>query len=366
MKQPFLTIGIPTWNRFLPLQENLLALIKEISTSFADEVEIFVSDNASTDQTESVCLSLCKEYYFIRYHRNPENYGANVNFQNVIQMARGEYVWLLGDDDLIVPGSIAKIIHDIRSNHFPDIIIGGAILDTTGERVHLRGINQTALLNYKDAFTNYSIVDMCGKISVLLFKKTTIDPILPIAWPIITRLNSPWPHLVWILLMIKEGKSLALSYGISFYLSKNWHNLLFDGARLSHILFIETLYLVEALKNHLDPEIYSILMRNTVKLQRGELIRCVIYATYRNNYFESLREGIRSLRKLPGLRNRLDFFTFYFLPILLPTFFRRSCCDLGYSLFPKWERYRRLIRNLRESKKLSMTAKERTFNKAGL
>lgn len=370
MNKPFLTIAIPTWNRHKPLQENLLSLIKEIGNTLDDKVEVLVSDNASTDETESLCNNLCDNHSFIRYHRNPENLGANANFQNVIQLAHGQYVWLLGDDDLVVEGSLSKVIHDIQDYGFPNIVIGGAILDTNLERVHLRGIHQTTFLDCNEAFTRYSLVDIAGKISVLIFKKSAIDKILPVAWPIITGLNSPWPHIIWLLLMIKQGNNkgniLALSYGISYYLSKNWHNLIFDGVRLSQILIIDILNLVKALETDLEPEIYQILMQNFVKLQRGELVRCAIYATYRNGYFETLREGIRSLQKLPGIRNRIEFFAFYFAPITMPIFLRRFCCDLGYTLFPKWERYRRLIRNLRESKKISLTATQRTFDETEL
>ncbi len=366
MNRPFLTIAIPTWNRCKPLQENVLSLIQEIKSTVGEEIEILISDNASTDETEMLCKQLCHDYPFIRYHRHPENYGANANFQTVIQLARGQYVWLFGDDDLIVSNSLSKIIQDIRDFHFPDILIGGAILDTTGERVHLQSIHQTTFLDYKKLFLQHSLVDVCGKISVLIFKKSTIDTILPVAWPIITRLNSPWPHIIWLLLIIKHGNSLALSYGVSYYLGKNWHNLIFDGVRLSQILFIDTLNLVKALASDLDPDIYQILMQNTVKLQRGDLIKCTIYATYRNGYFETLREGIRSLIKLPGLKNRFDFFTFYFLPITTPVFFRRFCCELSYKLFPKWKRYKRLIKNLRESRKISMGETQRSFDKAEL
>lgn len=366
MNAPFLTIAIPTWNRCKPLQENVLSLIREIGDTWIEDVEIVISDNASTDETESFCHTLCKKYPFIRYHRNPDNLGANANFQNVIQLARGQYVWLFGDDDLIVENCISKIIHDIRQFHFPDLVIGGAILDTEGERVHLRSIHETTLLNNKKIFSEHSLVDVCGKISVLIFKKSSIEPVLPIAWPIITRLNSPWPHMIWILFIIQKGNILALSYGITYYLSKNWHNLIFDGARLSQILFVDTLKLVKALESHLEPDLYQILMKNTVKLQRSDLVKCTIYATYRNGYVETLREGIRSLFQLPQMKNKMYFFAFYFLPITLPIFIRRFSFEFIYRFFPKWKRYRRLIKNLRESNIISITSTQRTFDEAEL
>ena len=67
-----------------------------------------MSDNCSTDQTEEVVRRL-EASIDIRYQKNAENLGIPANFLNVVAMARGEFVWLLGDDDLLMPNALEKI-----------------------------------------------------------------------------------------------------------------------------------------------------------------------------------------------------------------------------------------------------------------
>src|SRR5438045_1154479 len=113
---PFLTIGIPTWCRADYLKNNLLSLTRQIASLPPDAVEIVVSDNASDDATPAICMELAQAFSFLRYHRNQTNIGANANFEQVITLAKGHYVWLLGDDDLIAEHSIEKVMHDIRQS----------------------------------------------------------------------------------------------------------------------------------------------------------------------------------------------------------------------------------------------------------
>ncbi len=87
-----------------------LATILPQASVFVETVEIVVSDNASSDATQTV-LGRYAEQYCIRNHRNCNNIGLLGNITLVAgSLATGEYVWLLGDDDLIAEGAIAKIV----------------------------------------------------------------------------------------------------------------------------------------------------------------------------------------------------------------------------------------------------------------
>ncbi len=93
---PLVTIAIPTYNRaraFLPQ-----ALHCAVAQTYKN-IEIFVSDNCSEDETESVVKSLGDNR--IRYHKQPENVGYLRNANFCLEQARGEYFLLLFDDDLI-------------------------------------------------------------------------------------------------------------------------------------------------------------------------------------------------------------------------------------------------------------------------
>jgi len=71
-------------------------------------VEVCVSDNCSSDATENV-VKRADVGIPIKYFRNSENLGIPRNFLNVVDMAQGEFVWLVGDDDLLMPDSFKHL-----------------------------------------------------------------------------------------------------------------------------------------------------------------------------------------------------------------------------------------------------------------
>ena len=110
-----LSICIPTYNRSKHLRNCLHSIniaCRELNPNF--KVEICISDNCSTDDTESVVRNANLSLPY-KYTKNEFNLGIPRNFLNVIAMAEGEFAWLLGDDDLLLPDTfprLAQIIHD--------------------------------------------------------------------------------------------------------------------------------------------------------------------------------------------------------------------------------------------------------------
>ena len=72
MPSPILSICIPTYNRAQYLEVSLDALIVELQ-DFSDQVEIVVSDNASTDTTREIVERAKMRFAHISYSRNEEN-----------------------------------------------------------------------------------------------------------------------------------------------------------------------------------------------------------------------------------------------------------------------------------------------------
>lgn len=110
---PMLTIAIPTYNRVERLKETLKRVIDEVE---GKEVEILVSDNASTDGTEEFMNLIVKKYLNIKYFRRKENGGFDANFLNCFDKAKGKYMILLGDDDVLLPGAVDSILKCIELN----------------------------------------------------------------------------------------------------------------------------------------------------------------------------------------------------------------------------------------------------------
>lgn len=116
-----LSIGIPTRNRVGYLRD-LLSALEEQSQDPAvasDSVEILVSDNASDDETPGLLASVGSRVSCLRHWRNPENLGAQGNYHKLVREAAGRFLWIIGDDDLLLPGALANTLETLRAN--PDL-----------------------------------------------------------------------------------------------------------------------------------------------------------------------------------------------------------------------------------------------------
>ncbi|MBZ9624561.1 glycosyltransferase family 2 protein [Clostridium sp. FP2] len=116
MKKPLITICIPTYNRAKLLEYMLKSILPQVR-EVKDIVEIIISDNCSSDNTQSIVKGFQEKYKFIRYNRNFKNIGACKNIELLTtKLATGEYSWVIGDDDMIVSGGIKEIIDIIQKN----------------------------------------------------------------------------------------------------------------------------------------------------------------------------------------------------------------------------------------------------------
>jgi abequosyltransferase len=107
-----LSICIPTYNRE-PFLKVLLDSI--ISQANPDEVQIAISDNASSDQTKKLVENIRMSYPNIIYFRWQENMGADINYLKAVEISNGDYCWLMGSDDLIPSGAIKNMLARLRN-----------------------------------------------------------------------------------------------------------------------------------------------------------------------------------------------------------------------------------------------------------
>lgn len=90
------SVGMPVYNGERTLRAAVQALLGQTFSDF----ELVISDNCSTDATESICLEFAARDSRIRYIRQPENRGADANFRAVFEQARGKYfMWAAADDN---------------------------------------------------------------------------------------------------------------------------------------------------------------------------------------------------------------------------------------------------------------------------
>ena len=132
---PVISICIPTFNRAAHLNNclnSIAAATLQADNNGIDttKFEICISNNCSTDTTENVVKAHEKRLP-IRYTKNSQNIGIARNFLNVVSMAKGEFCWLVGDDDLFLHDTVERCVRLIEEHPEIDHIYGNAYhLDT--------------------------------------------------------------------------------------------------------------------------------------------------------------------------------------------------------------------------------------------
>jgi len=113
---PTLTIAIPTYNGSPHITETIESILLQLP-DVNKKIEILISDNGSTDETQEIVLRYCSLYpQLISYYRNEANLGFDLNLISAIEKAKGKYIQFLGDDDYLLPGSLKKIFTVIEHN----------------------------------------------------------------------------------------------------------------------------------------------------------------------------------------------------------------------------------------------------------
>ncbi len=111
MRRDILSICIPTYNRAPLLRECLQSIIVSCA-GYEQQVEIVISDNASTDDTAAVVKGFQDRNSNIHYHCNVAIEG-NANIVRVAQLGRGEYIWVFGDDDKVDKRAVPTVLERI-------------------------------------------------------------------------------------------------------------------------------------------------------------------------------------------------------------------------------------------------------------
>ncbi len=126
------TIGIPTYNRASSFLQQ--ALESAMAQTYQN-LEIIVSDNCSSDNTEEVVLQY--EDPRVKYVRHRVNIGPLGNSNFCLNQARGDYFLQLHDDDVIDPDFVETCMNAER--RLPNVGVirtGVRVIDAYGNVIH--------------------------------------------------------------------------------------------------------------------------------------------------------------------------------------------------------------------------------------
>jgi abequosyltransferase len=120
VKNDLLSICIPTYNHAEPLRKSLEVMIPQ---ALHYNIPIYISDNASTDNTAEIVESFRKTYPYLYFRSNKENLGVDQNMGNAARMASSKYVWVIGARRIVLPGMLDKIYGILIENELDLLVL---------------------------------------------------------------------------------------------------------------------------------------------------------------------------------------------------------------------------------------------------
>jgi abequosyltransferase len=126
-----LSICIATYKRGAYIGDTLEAIIAALPAG----VEVVIVDGASPDNTTQVVESFVRRNRAVRYFRETTNSGVDRDFDKAVCYARGEYCWLMSDDDILLPGAVARVLEKLDTSL--DLVVVNAQVRTVDLSVEL-------------------------------------------------------------------------------------------------------------------------------------------------------------------------------------------------------------------------------------
>ncbi|MGH8710142.1 MAG: glycosyltransferase family 2 protein [Burkholderiales bacterium] len=111
--RPRLSFCIPTYNFGAFIGKTLESIISQASS----KAEIIVVDGASTDNTREIVSDFQKRFGLLIYYRSETNMGVDAALAKAVELAQGDYCWLMSSDDVLVPGAVPRMIPELEHGH---------------------------------------------------------------------------------------------------------------------------------------------------------------------------------------------------------------------------------------------------------
>lgn len=111
MKASTVAICIPTYNQSPYLEGAVESALRQTH----QDVEVWISDDASTDDTAEVGRRLASRHSNVSYHRQERNLGIGANNNWVLRQPQTAWILRLDSDDRLAPEYIARLLPELES-----------------------------------------------------------------------------------------------------------------------------------------------------------------------------------------------------------------------------------------------------------
>jgi glycosyltransferase involved in cell wall biosynthesis len=175
VRPPRVAICIPTFNQaaFLALSAR-----SALAQGYTGELEIWISDDASTDATPAVIAELCAESDRVRSVRQERNLGIAGNASAALRAPEAEYVVRLDSDDLLEPGYVEYVV-DRMERHQKAAYAHTAVqeIDAHGRVLRTRRVARPTGFREADRALRDSLSGYRTAANILTFRKSCLEAV---------------------------------------------------------------------------------------------------------------------------------------------------------------------------------------------
>lgn len=205
--QPLLTIAIPTYDRasFLDLcLKRISEEIARLNTYQRCLVKVYVSDNASPDDTPGVIARYQAQWPGVfEAVRNHENIGPDLNVAQCYESAITPYVWIVGDDDVLLPGGLGMVLDVILREEFDILYVNNYwFKEHYTEKPRRNGRHGVVTFRSSLEFARHTNVMLTFISGLIVRSGVDLNYRSKFA-------GSNMLHLSWVLSLLRDGKCFA-------------------------------------------------------------------------------------------------------------------------------------------------------------
>ena len=286
---PLLSIYIPMFNHGNFIEDNLSVAINQIrEMGHQDSVEISISNNCSTDDSDKIIRGIILKNPDIRfnYTKNSENIGGLKNIMDFDTKTNGEFVHMIGDD-CYAPDGLNNVLKILNKNKNIDFLLVKNNMSYDFE------IQKEA--SNEDFFRN---VEKIGYIGNFIFRKNHFSINNKKSYS-----DNYYPHMILIFKNIIKARKYIDTRFICINARKSWdYN---KSIKKLFILLRDSFELGIRTKNSIGEEFYNIYIDEVCKWVKQHLHRL----RYHRNRFKLAKMMISAI---PSSKRNLKFRVFFY------------------------------------------------------
>jgi glycosyltransferase involved in cell wall biosynthesis len=220
--QPLLTICIPTYNRSTWVDALVDLIVVHILSNDLYRVNLVISNNNSTDDTYSVLT----KYEHIRgvsiFNRDIHLGSAEENIINSIKYLSGDYVWFVGDDDIININVFEEVYKFLENSDFDCLIFNSPVVTSKGRMKLLRPIALNAEKiegNINKIIETIGILNTFAGITNVIQRRSLLSIDRGLEWIKISKIYS---HVAWIVEANSGSKAAFFNFPLVYYRANDY------------------------------------------------------------------------------------------------------------------------------------------------